>query len=71
MPAPKGNKNASREGPQSVVVTVRLDKNNRSIMDDYLIKKGIEPTEENARIMAREMFWKKFSEETNEFSKQP
>lgn len=67
MPAPKNNKNASTEGPQSVVITVRLDKNNRSKMNDYLINQGIEPNEENARIAAREMFWLKFAEETKQF----
>lgn len=65
MSAPKGNKNASKNGPLPVVTTLRLSKNNRIGMNDYLIKKGIEPTEENARVTIREMFWQKFIEETN------
>jgi hypothetical protein len=55
MPFAKHNKLAKKEGPEGVSTSYRLNKAEQSVLNDYLISQGIEPTIDNSRQAIRQI----------------
>jgi hypothetical protein len=69
MPFAKGNKLASKEGPEGVTTSYRLNKAEQSVINDYLISQGIEPTIDNCREAVRQLIRHGLDEIRNKLDK--